>query len=84
MKKGIVEELERWAEFGAKHDGPESAAQGYTVLDAALVTKVKADSSVKARICAKEFADHKRNDVFNATLGDTATKLFLARQAKMQ
>ena len=84
MEKGIFEELARWTEFGAKRDVPESAAKGYKVLDAALVTKIKGDSSVKARICAKEFADHKRTDVFNATPGDTATKIFLARQAKMQ
>ena len=44
--------------------------------------KTKEDDTVKARICVKDFANKKRLDVFNATPGDTAVKVFLARQAK--
>ena len=80
VKTNIRKEVKGLQDFGVCQEiiEKEVKEQGLRVIDSRLVIKEKADG-VKARLCAKDFAHTKRDDLHEPTPSPTIVKPLLTR-----
>ena len=80
VEVGIRKEMKGLQDFGVYQEISEKEVkeQGLKVIDSRLVIKENADG-LKARLCAKDFAHTKRDDLYAPTLSPAIVRTLLTR-----
>ena len=81
LEVGIRKEVKGLQDFGVYQEISEKEVkeQGLKVIDSRLVIEDKGDGVVKARLCAKDFAHTKRDDLYVPTPSPAIVRTFLTR-----
>ena len=81
VEVGIRKEMKGLQDYGVHQEIGEKEVkeQGLKVIDSRLVIKEKADGVVKARLCAKDFAHTKRDDLHGPTPSPATVRTLLTR-----
>ena len=81
LKWGIRKEMKGPQDFGVYQEISEKEVkeQGLKVIDSRLVIKEKGDGIAKSRLCAKDFAHTKRDDLYVPTPSPATVRTLLTR-----